>query len=243
MNNYGLFFTFDHTVVRLPINPEEIPVALEGNNALYNVLGIGEVTIQRKPKQKAIEISSYFPGRVAPGVLTPNEFMTPEDYINFFEAALNEKRVLTYTPVRYYENGDPYFTSDAGFRCTIESFEYTERGGETGDFYYTLKVQEYRDYSPMKVLVISEAKEDAPVELAQEIERPVPKSEIVVGSHCVANGTYWSTSYGNGSHGVANGVDVLVQYIVDKSRACPYHITTMGGGALGWISGDCLTVV
>lgn len=244
MINYGLFFTYETTVIRLPINPEEIPVAITGNNAIYNVLGLGEVTVPRRPKQKIIEIESYFPGRVTPAVLTPNKFMTPDEYIDFFETAQREKRILTFTPVRYYEDGDPYFISDTGFKCTVENFEYSERGGETGDFYYALKIQEHRDYTPLSVVVIKESKEpEAPVEVAQEVQRPVPKDEIVVGSHCYANGTYWSTSYGSGSHGTANNREVLVQYIVDRSRPCPYHITTMGGGALGWIDEDSLTVI
>lgn len=244
MINYGLFFTYETTVIRLPINPEEVPVAIGGNNAIYNILGLGEVTIPRKPKQKVIEISSYFPGRVTAAVLTPNQFMTPEEYVEFFEAAQREKRILTFTPVRYYENGEPYFTADSGFRCTVENFEYNERGGETGDFYYSLKIQEYRDHTPRSVVVIKEAQTpEEPVELAQEVQRTVPKGDIVVGSHCLANGTYWSNSYGSGTFGKANGLEVLVQYIVDRSRACPFHITTMNGAALGWIDEASLTVI
>ncbi len=44
-NQYGLFFTRDETVLRLPMNPEKLPVEKDGDNEEYNVLGIGPITI------------------------------------------------------------------------------------------------------------------------------------------------------------------------------------------------------
>lgn len=240
MNNYGLFFSLGSKVIRLPINPETVPEVLEGANETYNVIGIGDVTVQKKPKQKTIEIESYFPARPTWAVLTPNNFMTPGEYITFFLDAMKNKSVLTYTPVRYSEIGEPYFTEDTGFKCTVESFTYEERGGETGDFYYTLQIKEYRDYAPITV----EVQKTTPSEtvVTETPVRAVPKAQIVVGSVCTANGNFYYTSYGAEPHGVAHGRQVKVSRIVDQSRPCPYHITTMSGGALGWIAGSGLTV-
>jgi hypothetical protein len=245
MIRYGLFFSLCSTVIRLPINPEELPLSQEGDNAIYNVLGIGEVTVPRKPKQKVVEIQSYFPARVTPAVVTPNQFQPPEFYINFFETALKERRILTYTPVRYMEDGTSYMTSDTGFKCTVESFEHTERGGETGDFYYTLRIQEYRDYTPLQVKVVTPASAatETPAQVAQTPQRSVEKSEIVVGSVCIANGNYYYTSYAEEPHGVASGRRCIVKRIVDKTRKAPYNIKGADGGSMGWISGSALTVV
>ena len=40
VNNFGLFFTRDGTVIRLPVNPEKLPMARDNDNSEYNVLGI-----------------------------------------------------------------------------------------------------------------------------------------------------------------------------------------------------------
>ena len=89
-NDFGLFFTRDDTVIRLPQNPEKLPVARPGGNTDYNVLGLGQIVIPRTPDLKEITISSYFPGRVSSGILTSGDFEPPEFYINFFQLAMED---------------------------------------------------------------------------------------------------------------------------------------------------------
>lgn len=242
-NNFGLFFTRDGAVVRLPVNPEQLPVSKDTANDEYNVLGIGPIMVPRIPKQRVVTISSFFPGRSFPGVLTSNGFQPPEFYINFFDTAMNEKAVLIYTPVRYYEDGTPFMQGDTGFQVLVTQFTYTEKGGETGDFYYDLELTEYRDYSPQTIQIQTAATSTTPAAVSTESQRDIPQGQIVVGSTCIANGQYYATSYGTGSSGSASGLRVLVSRIVDESRQCPIHITTESGGALGWIAKSALQVV
>lgn len=242
VNHFGLFFTRDDTVLRLPVNPEKLPVAREADNGAYNVLGVGPIMVPRTPKQREVTISSFFPGRVFSGVLTPNEFKTPEFYIDFFEQAMNEKAVLLYTPVRYYENGEPFMTGDEGFQALVTQFNTEERGGETGDFYYDLTLTEYRDYSPQGMQVQSQ-KSGAPVSVTAQPARDIPQGQLYVGCSCIANGPFYYTSYGEKPHGNGNGRMVVVSRIVDADRAYPVHVTTQAGGALGWMKKEALQVV
>lgn len=243
VNNFGLFFTRDGTVVRLPVNPEKLPVARDNDNGEFNVLGIGPIMQARTPKLKVVTISSFFPGREFSGVLTSGAFQPPEFYIQFFVSAMNDRATILYTPVRYYENGEPFFTGDAGFQCLVTSFQTEERGGETGDFYYDLELTEWRDYSPQGVRVQQAATSTTPAVVTQEPSRDIPTGEIVVGSTCIANGPYYYTSYGDEPHGNGNGRTVKVSRIVDGSRPDPIHITTESGGALGWTTKSSLQVV
>lgn len=242
-NNFGLFFTRDGSVIRLPVNPEQLPVEKDNANDEYNVLGIGPIMVPRIPKLRVVTISSFFPGRSFPGVLTSNGFQPPEFYINFFDTAMNEKAVLIYTPVRYYEDGTPFMQGDTGFQVLVTKFTYTEKGGETGDFYYDLELTEYRDYSPQTMQIQTPATSTTPAAVSTEHQRDIPQGKIVAGSMCIANGQYYATSYGTGSSGSASGRRVLVSRIVDESRQCPIHITTESGGALGWIAKSALQVV
>lgn len=244
-NQYGLFFTRDNLVIRLPVNPEKFPLENPSTNQTYNVLGIGEVMQARTPGLRKFTISSYFPGRPYTGVLTPNDFKEPEFYIGFFRRAMEERESLLFTPVRYYEDGTPYMTQDTGFRVLVNGFSFEERGGETGDFYYDLDLVEYRDFSPKRV-VIKQPEATQPQQVQQATQEPVreiPPQQIVVGSRCVLNGNYYYSSYGDTPYGSASGRTVLVQYIVDLDRAKPYHVTTEEGGALGWTDRGSLQVI
>lgn len=240
VNNFGLFFTRDGTVIRLPVNPEKLPVERDNDNGDYNVLGIGPIMVPRTPKQRVVTISSFFPGRPFSGVLTPNEFKTPEFYIQFFESAMNDKVPILYTPVRYYENGEPFMTGDSGFQVLVTQFNTEERGGETGDFYYDLTLTEYRDYTPGTMQVQQSTTTQT---ATAEPSRDIPRGQLVVGSTCIANGPYYYSSYGDEPHGNGNGRRVVVSRIVDATRAYPVHVTTEAGGALGWMKKDALKVV
>lgn len=247
-NNFGLFFTRNTQVIRLPVNPEKLPVSRDHDNGEYNVLGLGPIMVPRTPALKVVTISSFFPGRAFPGVLTPKGFQPPEFYINFFQQALDDKVPILYTPVRYYENGEPFMTSDTGFHVLVTQFNTEERGGETGDFYYDLTLTEYRNYSPQEISI--QAPPAAPnsaaagaVTAAVEPSREIPRGQLFVGAAAIANGRYYCSSYGDEPHGNANGRSVKVSRMVDPSRAYPIHITTESGGALGWIKKESLQVV
>ena len=234
----GIFFSRGGTVVRMPVNPEKLTVALVASNSEYNVLGTGPIMIPRIPNLRKVTISQFFPGREFPGVLNSGSFQAPSYYIDFFKSAMDDKAVLTYLPVRYYEDGTPYMEDDAGFDVLVTGFSYEERGGETGDFYYDLELTEYRDYSPQMV-TISPQQQTA----TAEPTRSVPSDQLVVGSVCIANGEWYYTSYGDEPHGEGNGRRVVVSRIVDQSRAYPIHVTTESGGWLGWMKKSALRVV
>lgn len=144
MIQYQIFFSFEDTILQLPMNPETLPVELAGENEQYNVLGIGPITIPRTPQQKRVKIAGLLPALAD----TP-----PETYLKFFQDAMYEQRVIVYTPVRIDETGEKFNGGDDGFECLVENITAEERGGEPGDFYYELEIVEYRDYTPQIVEV------------------------------------------------------------------------------------------
>lgn len=242
-NNYGIFFTKGGTVIRLPVNPEELPESRENANSEYNVLGVGPIMVPRIPKLKTVSISSLLPGKPVGGwVLTKGGFEEPEFYIDFFESALQDGEPILYTPVRYYEDGTPYMSGETGFEVLVTSFEYKEKAGETGDFYIDLELTEYRDYSPQTVDV--QLGSGRPTATSTKT-RSKPAAQLCVGSTVIANGKYYYTSYGDEPHGNGNGRRCKVSRIItnDSSRPYPVHITTESGGWLGWIKASNLEVV
>lgn len=241
-NDYGLFFTRDSTVLRLPVNPEKLPVARGNENEDYNVLGIGPIMVPHTPSLRTVTISSWFPGRAFSGALTTGAFQPPEFYIQFFESAMRDKAPVLYTPVRYYEDGTPFMTGDSGFQVLVTQFDTEERGGETGDFYYDLELTEYKDYTP-QVVQVKQSGQNQPATATTEPSREIPQGQITVGCTVIANGPYYYTSYGDEPHGNGKGRRAKVSRIVDGSRAYPIHITSESGGAWGWTKKESLQVV
>ena len=184
MNRFALCFrkTDSDTVIRLPQNPSELPTYDELDTKEYDVVGLGAVMIPRYAKLRKVTISSYFPARVSASVLTPERFMLPEEYVDYFETAMREHTVLTYTPERYMETGERYFTSDAGMQCYVTSFTYKEKGGETGDIYYELTLIEYRDWSP-QIATVQDAER-----LYATPTRASAQDEIAVGDTVKVSG-------------------------------------------------------
>lgn len=246
MNQYKIYFQrYGETAYVLPVNPETFPTARETENGEYNVLGIGAIMIPRIPKQKTVSISSFFPGRPLSYMITgARGFVEPAEFISFFESVMKNREVIVFQPVRYYENGDPFSGGDEdGFPVLITSFHTEERGGETGDFYYTLELTEYRDYTPKELRFDTQSNSQTGLVATVEPSRDIPQGQIVVGSVCVCNGRYYNSSYGDTPFGNGNGRRVTVARIVDLSRAFPYHIKLENGGPLGWTAADSLAVV
>lgn len=245
MARYGIYFQKPGELAYLlPVNPETLPVARSAENGEYNILGIGPVMIPRIPNQKKISISSFFPGRPFSGMLVGQRgFVPPSEFIALFEGAMKNKETLIYHPIRYYENGEAFSGGDEGeLEVLVTQFDTEERGGETGDFYFTLELTEYRDYSPQE-LTFQASGQSGETAAVAEPTRSIPAGQLVVGSICILNGRFYSSSYGDEPHGNGNGRTVKVSRIVDLARSNPYHVTTESGGALGWTSAGSLQVV
>ena len=136
-------------------------------------------------------------------------------------------------------------TGDPGFEVLVTKFDTEERGGETGDFYYDLELTEYKDYSPQAMQTAQQATGSTiqPAQVTTEPSRGIPQGQLVVGSTCTLNGSYYYSSYGDAPSAPGNGAQVTVSRIVDLARPYPYHVVSTSGGALGWVSGASLQVV
>lgn len=256
---YGLYFSGSGGVVRLPINPEKLPITWDNDNKEENVLGIGPIMIPRTPKLREVSVSSFFPG---------NYSTQPETYINFFTSAMLNREVIVFTPVRFYENGTPFATSDVGFQCLVTEFVYEERGGETGDFYYDLTCTEYRDYTPQRMQVatsgtgsgassasatalnatrsagsvVTAPTSQTALRLTAAPSRSIAQGQIYAGALVIANGTVYETSHRGGVSSPVSGQRCIVHriQITDPSGA---YLITEDGDAIGWIAPDALQVV
>lgn len=226
---YGIYLRIEGRTYQFPVNPQSYQITYPVQHSRYQVLGTGEVIIPRAAKLRTVEwegvfpTDSYYPARHKL-VTTP-----PKDYI---QAITNAQKAMTPVQLiinRYLEDDTAIF--DDNFQVLIEDFSVEERGGQTGDFYYKMKLTEYQEHLPKQITTTSN-------QASAITQREIPQTQLVVGCTVRINGKYWTSSEGAKPFGTAaNKLGKISRMITtDPSRAYPIHVTDENGGALGWVS-------
>ncbi len=233
-NTCSIYVKFGKKKVKIPVNPEEPAMKRPTNHKKYDVLGLGEIVVPRKPALKTVSWESFFPWNTS-GSYVNSGARDPEYYVRFFEKAQEKKQVgrLVITRSGSY---------DTNMKCLVSSFETKDRGGEPGDVYYSLEFTEYRPYGPETLAVISSpatpATVDSPVvETSAEASRAVETPVLRVGAQVVVNGEYCYDSQGSRPHGTAGNLSTTVTRIVSGSPY-PVHV-----GHYGWVREEQLQIV
>lgn len=225
-----IYLQFGGKRLLIPVNPDEIEIKYPSNNKDYDVLGIGQIVVQRKPALKEVSWECFFPSsRTDPYVNAGAK--QPKTYVDCIEKAMTDKQ-----PGRLIITRSGLF--DTNMRCIIDDFKTTDKGGEPGDIYYEITFREYRSYAPQTVQIITtEQNTGQGAEATAETERPVETPVLRVGASVIANGKYWYDSYGAKPFGTANNLQTTVTRIVD-GNPYPVHI-----GSYGWLSASQLQIV
>lgn len=188
MNNYEMTLIVEGREVALPVLPAKLKVTSPGKNETTTVLNLGEVLILRKKGLRTVAWDSFFPAHEAPYVT--GRITDPVEIVQAIQKARDKE-----SPIRFLITGTDL---DINVRMGVETFDYEERSGELGDFYYSIKLSEWKDYSPRRIILPPEPAKPAQ---AKEPERPAPapekKTHTVVKGDCL-----WAIAqkyYGNGS--------------------------------------------
>lgn len=232
-NKYKFFTDVGGDTLEFPVNPKEYTISYPSDNKTYNVLNIGEIIVPRLPSLMVVSWDSYFPGDSNDPLIYGHDWMDPGDYVEAIMYARDNREICDLVISRYDARGSRMY--DTNISAVIDDFETTEKGGEAGDVYYKIKFKEYRDFTPIKVTLSGPEHPGT-----EEESRPLsPSPELRVGATVVANGTYFSSSYGDKPTGTANNLTTTVSRIIpDATRPYPILI----GGNRGWIKTDQLQV-
>lgn len=227
-NTCSIYLVFGRKL-KIPVNPEEIEINIPSNNKEHEVLGVGTVVIPRKPGLKVVSWESFFPAdRSEPYVNSGAK--SPKAYVDAIEKAMKEKQIgrLIISRSGLY---------DTNMRCVVSDFTTNDQGGEPKDMYYSIELQEYRNYAPKTVVILSETASGESAQAAAEEQRPVETPALRVGAPVIANGKYWYDSYGSKPFGTANNLSTTVTRIVE-GNLYPVHV-----GHYGWLTADQLQIV
>lgn len=133
----------------LPVLPEQITITHDSQNDSVMVAGLGEVTIIQDSTAKTYEWTSHFPATIHQGVdinirNNPSSLLKPQAYVDKIEEWIASKK-----PVKFTVTG-----SSINTYCSIESWNYYEKGGDPDTLYYTIKLKEYREVTVRKIDVV-----------------------------------------------------------------------------------------
>lgn len=189
MSNYKMTLIVGGREINIPVLPAKLNVSSPGKNERVTVLELGEVLLLRKKGLRILSWESFFPVSKAP--YTVGQIMDPVSIVQAIQKARDQK-----SPVRFVITGTDL---DCNLRMGIDSFEYEERSGELGDLYYTIKLYEWKDISPKRIVLPEKKEEPAKT---QEPERP-GKPEQTSKTYTVKSGDcLWNIAkkfYGKGS--------------------------------------------
>ena len=148
--NYHIYLSYNNNeeLIELPVLPKKLEMSGSGNNKSTEILSLGEVTQLKMPKEFTLQIDSEFPAIWYPGCNIPKgKLLSPFEYISKIE---KWKKILK--PIRLVFVGS---TIDINSPVSIESFSYTEEGGDVGTWSYKLKLKEYRFFGIDKINIDS----------------------------------------------------------------------------------------
>lgn len=128
--------------IQLPVLPETFQTKNGSNNNTMNIAGLGEIIIMQSRPALQFSWSCFFPAAKFPGiqVSTITKPLTLIQKINTWKASKKPVHLIaTACGVDLY--------------ATIESFNYSEEGGDPGTYQYSITLKEYREITVRQVKV------------------------------------------------------------------------------------------
>lgn len=190
MKNYGISLIVEEREIAIPVLPEQLRVTSPGKNETTTVLNLGEVLILRKKGLRTVAWDSFFPANNAPYVT--GRITDPVEIVQAIQKARDKEN-----PLRFLITGTDL---DINFRMGVETFDYEERSGELGDFYYSIKLSEWKDCSPRRIILPTDPAKPAQAQEPARTGKPestTSKTYTVKSGDCLWN--IAKTFYGKGS--------------------------------------------
>lgn len=225
----GVYLTDNkNKTIELPVNPQELKVNYETNDATEEVVKLGEINRIGEVKLRTLSIESILPvtTKNVRYVTASKPLSSAQKYIDWIIAAQKSKK-----PIRLVVSG-----TKISLKMTVASFNYGMENANADEYTFTLDLTEYKTYKAEKMKI-------AKKKVAKKGKsRPKPPKKIGRGSKVIVNGRLHVDSYGRGPGQTEHNTIRKVNFIA-LGRAYPYHVTTLSGGWRGWVKKSAVKAV
>lgn len=176
---YQMWLTYnaEKEKIQLPVLPSTFQTKNGSNNDTVNIAGLGEIIIMQSRPALRFSFSSFFPAAKFPGlqVSSITKPLTLVQKINEWKAS--DK------PIHFIATA-----CGVDLYATIESFTYSEEGGDPGTYQYSMTLKEYREITVRQVKVdIPKATATVKKEEPRVDNTVQPKTYTVVKGDCLWN--------------------------------------------------------
>lgn len=188
-SKYQMWLTFngEKEKIQLPVLPSSFQVKNGSNNDSVDVVGLGEIVIMQSRPALQFSWSSFFPATKFPGiqVSTITKPLTLVQKINEWKAGKQPIHLIaTAVGIDLY--------------ATIESFNYSEEGGDPGTYQYSISLKEYREIAVRQVEVDVSSATATVQQTETRVDNTVaPETYTVKSGDCLWN--IAKKVYGDGS--------------------------------------------
>ena len=163
--------------IQLPVLPPSFQVTNGSKNDSVDIVGLGEIVILQSRPALQFGWSSFFPAAKFPGLQVSRitKPLTLIQQINEWKASKK--------PIHFIATAcgvDVY--------ASIESFTYSEEGGDPGTYQYSIKLKEYREITVRQVKVNIPKKTASVKKEKPRVDNTVqPKTYTVKRGDCLWN--------------------------------------------------------
>lgn len=220
---------YNNEIIQFPVSPPEIKIKIEGNNEKEEVVKLGEVNIAKDVKLATTEFESFYPKEDSYSfITTKGKFQPPEFYDNFINKIRKAKK-----PVRFIVT-----ETNINMMMLIDDYEYGYESGDI-DTMFTISLSENRDMTVKTV----EIKKEEPKKETTTTRPPPAEKKVTVGCTVIVNGRLYRDSYGKGGGKTLKDYKGKLNFVKTDNRSHPYHVTSMDGGHMGWVTKSSVKVI
>lgn len=186
---YQMWLTYnaEKEKIQLPVLPESFKTKNGNSNDSVDIAGLGEIVIMQSRPALQFSFSSFFPAAKFPG-LQVSSITKPLELIEKINKWKASKK-----PVHFIATA-----CGVDLFAAIQSFDYSEEGGDPGTYQYSITLKEYREIAVRQVKVdIPKATATVKKEEPRVDNTVKPKTYTVKSGDCLWN--IAKKYYGSGS--------------------------------------------